>query len=32
MTARLGNKVPEPKRAKNRVHLDLVNDDPASVG
>jgi hypothetical protein len=25
------NKVPEPKRAKNRVHLDLVNPDPAAV-
>jgi catechol-2,3-dioxygenase len=25
------NKVPEPKRAKNRVHVDLVNPDPASV-
>ncbi len=24
-------KVPEPKRAKNRVHLDLVNPDPAAV-
>jgi predicted enzyme related to lactoylglutathione lyase len=23
--------VPEPKRAKNRVHLDLVNPDPAAV-
>ena len=26
------NKVPEPKRAKNRVHIDLVNPDPAVVG
>jgi len=26
------NKVPEPKRAKNRVHLDLVNPDPDAVG
>jgi Glyoxalase-like domain len=26
------NKVPEPKRAKNRIHLDLVNPDPAAVG
>lgn len=26
------NKVPEPKRAKNRVHLDLVNPDPSAVG
>jgi hypothetical protein len=25
------NKVPEQKRAKNRVHLDLVNPDPAAV-
>lgn len=25
------NKVPESKRAKNRVHLDLVNADPAAV-
>jgi Glyoxalase-like domain len=25
------NKVPEPKRAKNRVHLDVVNPDPAAV-
>jgi catechol 2,3-dioxygenase-like lactoylglutathione lyase family enzyme len=25
------NKVPEPKQAKNRVHLDLVNPDPAAV-
>jgi predicted enzyme related to lactoylglutathione lyase len=25
------NQVPEPKRAKNRVHLDLVNPDPAAV-
>jgi predicted enzyme related to lactoylglutathione lyase len=25
-------KVPEPKRAKNRVHLDLVNPDPSAVG
>jgi hypothetical protein len=25
------NKVPEPKQAKNRVHLDLVNPDPAGV-
>lgn len=25
------NKVPESKRAKNRVHLDLVNPDPAAV-
>lgn len=25
------NKVGEPKRAKNRVHLDLVNPDPAAV-
>jgi hypothetical protein len=24
-------KVPEPKRAKNRVHLDLVNPDPSAV-
>jgi predicted enzyme related to lactoylglutathione lyase len=25
------NKVPESKRAKNRVHLDLVNPDPSAV-
>ena len=25
------NKVPEPKRAKNRVHLDLVDPDPAAA-
>jgi len=25
------NKVPEPKRAKNRVHLDLVDPDPSAV-
>jgi hypothetical protein len=25
------NKVSEPKRAKNRVHLDLVNPDPSAV-
>ena len=25
------NKVREPKRAKNRVHVDLVNQDPAAV-
>jgi hypothetical protein len=25
------NKVPEPKQAKNRVHLDLVNPDPSAV-
>jgi hypothetical protein len=25
------NKVPEPKRAKNRVHVDLVNPDPSAV-
>ena len=25
------NKVPEPKRAKNRVHLDLVNPDLSAV-
>jgi hypothetical protein len=25
------NKVPEPKRAKNRIHLDLVNPAPAAV-
>jgi hypothetical protein len=25
------NKVPEPKRAKNRVHLDLVNADPSAI-
>ena len=24
-------KVPEPKRAKNRIHLDLVDPDPAAV-
>jgi hypothetical protein len=24
-------KVPEPKRAKNRVHLDLVDPDPSAV-
>lgn len=24
-------KVPEPKRAKNRVHLDMVNPDPSAV-
>ena len=23
--------MPEPKRAKNRVHLDLVNPDPSAV-
>lgn len=26
------NKVPEAKRAKNRVHIDLVDPDPAAVG
>jgi len=26
------NKVPEPKRAKNRVHIDLVNPDPSAIG
>jgi len=26
------NNVPEPKQAKNRVHLDLVNPDPSAVG
>ncbi|HTS96621.1 MAG TPA: VOC family protein [Streptosporangiaceae bacterium] len=26
------NKVPEPKRAKNRVHIDLVDPDLAAVG
>src|SRR5215469_14350010 len=25
------NKVPEPKRAKNRVHVDLVDPDPSAV-
>lgn len=25
------SKVPEPKRAKNRVHLDLVDPDPSAV-
>ena len=25
------NKVPEPKQAKNRVHLDLTTPDPAAV-
>jgi Glyoxalase-like domain len=25
------SKVPEPKRAKNRVHLDLVNPDPSAI-
>ena len=25
------NMVPEPRRAKNRVHLDLVNPDPVAV-
>ncbi len=25
------NKVPEPKRVKNRVHLDLVNPDPSAI-
>jgi hypothetical protein len=25
------NKVPEPRRAKNRVHIDLVNPDPHAV-
>jgi hypothetical protein len=25
------NKVSEPKRSKNRVHLDLINPDPTSV-
>jgi Glyoxalase-like domain len=25
------NKVPEPKQAKNRVHIDLVDPDPAAV-
>jgi hypothetical protein len=25
------NQVPEPKRAKNRVHLDLVNPDPGGI-
>ena len=25
------NKVPEPKKAKNRVHIDLVNPDPDAV-
>ncbi len=25
------NKVPEPKRAKNRVHLDLLNPDPSAI-
>jgi catechol 2,3-dioxygenase-like lactoylglutathione lyase family enzyme len=25
------HKVPEPKRAKNRVHLDLVDPDPSAV-
>jgi hypothetical protein len=25
------NKVPEPKRAKSRVHVDLVNPDPSAV-
>src|SRR5436305_9426508 len=26
------NKVPEPKRAKNRVHVDLVDPDPSAAG
>jgi predicted enzyme related to lactoylglutathione lyase len=26
------SKVPEPKQAKNRVHIDLVDPDPAAVG
>jgi hypothetical protein len=26
------NKVLKPKRAKNRVHLDLANPDPSAVG
>lgn len=26
------NQVPESKRAKNRVHVDLVNPDPSAVG
>jgi hypothetical protein len=25
------NKVPEPRQAKNRVHIDLVNPDPRAV-
>jgi Glyoxalase-like domain len=25
------NRVPEPKQAKNRLHLDLVNPDPSAV-
>jgi predicted enzyme related to lactoylglutathione lyase len=25
------NKVPEPKQAKNRLHLDLVDQDPSAV-
>jgi hypothetical protein len=25
------NKVPEPKRAKNRVHIDLMNPDPSAI-
>lgn len=25
------NKVPEHKRAKNRIHLDLVNPDPSAI-
>jgi Glyoxalase-like domain len=25
------NKVPEPKQAKNRAHIDLVNPDPDAV-
>ena len=25
------NNVPEPKRAKNRVHIDLVNPDPSAI-
>ncbi len=25
------NKVPEPKQAKNRVHIDLVNPDPSAI-
>jgi Glyoxalase-like domain len=25
------SQVPEPKRAKNRVHIDLVNPDPSAV-
>jgi hypothetical protein len=26
------NKVPEPRTAKNRVHVDVINPDPAAVG